>query len=108
MSSLSNPERNFLSSGFIPAWGLSSVTDILVLFVEKKDGSFHLCVDYWRLNRITHKDRYPIPLITDFLDAPKKARVYSKIDLCSVYHFARIAEGNKWKTTFCTCYGSYK
>jgi len=79
-----------------------------VLFVKKKDGSLRLCVDYQGLNRITHKDRYPIPLITDLLDAPKKARVYSKIDLRSAYHLVRIAEGNEWKTTFRTRYGLYE
>ena len=71
-----------------------------VLFVKKKDGSLHLCVDYWGLNRITCKDRYPIPLILDLLDAPKRARIYTKIDLRSTYHLVRIIEGNEWKTAF--------
>jgi len=79
-----------------------------VLFVKKKDGSLRLCVDYRGLNRITRKDRYPILLITDLLDASKKARVYSKIDLRSAYHLVRITEGDEWKTTFHTCYGSYE
>jgi len=79
-----------------------------VLFVKKKDGSLRLCVDYWGLNRITHKDRYPIPLIMDLLDAPIKARVYSKIDLRSAYHLVRIVEGDKWKTIFRTHYSLYE
>jgi len=62
------------------------MTDVLVLFVKKKDGTLWLYVDYQGLNHLTHKDRYPIPLITNLLDAPKKTRYYKKIDLSSVYH----------------------
>jgi len=57
-----------------------------VLFVRKKNGSLRLCVDYRGLNKMTQKDCYPIPLLSDLLDAPNKARVYSKIDLRSAYH----------------------
>jgi len=67
----------------------------LVLFIKKKDGTLRLCVDYWGLNHLTRKDRYPIPLITDLLDAPKRAWHYTKIDLRSAYHLVHIAEGNK-------------
>src|SRR5882672_7229994 len=52
-----------------------------VLFIRKKDGSLRLCVDFRGLNRISKKDRYPLPLISDLLDAPRKARIYTKIDL---------------------------
>src|SRR6267154_5789096 len=52
-----------------------------VLFVKKKDGSLCLCVDFRGLNKITKKDRYPLPLISDLLNSPGKARVYTKIDL---------------------------
>ena len=79
-----------------------------MLFVKKKDGTLCLCVDYQGLNRITHKDRYSIPLLNNLLDAPRKARVYSKINLKSAYHLVRIAKGNEWKTIFCTCYGSFE
>jgi len=79
-----------------------------VLFVKKKDRSLRLCVDYRGLNRITRKDRYPIPLLTDLLDAPRKARIYSKIDLKNAYHLVRIAKGDEWKTTFRTRYGSFE
>jgi hypothetical protein len=79
-----------------------------VLFVKKKDGSLRLCVDYRGLNKLTRKDRYPIPLITDLLDAPKRARVYTKIDLKHAYHLVRIAEGDEWKTAFRTRYGSFE
>ena len=79
-----------------------------VLFVKKKDRSLRLCVDYRRLNRITCKDHYPIPLILDLLDAPKRVRIYRKIDLYSAYHLVRIMEGDEWKTPFQTQYGSYE
>ena len=57
-----------------------------VLFAPKKDGKLRLCVDFRGLNKITKKDRYPLPLISDLLDAPRKARIYSKIDLKHAYH----------------------
>ena len=69
----------------------------LVLFIKKKDGSLWLCVDYRRLNRITKKDHYPLPLLTDLLDAPKKAHAFTKIDLRHAYHLVRIADGEEWK-----------
>jgi len=77
-----------------------------ILFVKKKDGSLRLCVDFRGLNRLTKKDRYPLPLISDLLDAPGKARIYTKIDLRHAYHLVRIAEGDEAKTTFRTRYGS--
>ena len=79
-----------------------------ILFVKKKDGSLRLCVDFRALNKVTKKDCYPLPLISDLLDAPRKARIYSKIDLCHAYHLVRIAEGDEWKTAFKTHYGSYE
>ena len=71
-----------------------------VLFVPKKNGSLRLCVDFRGLNQITKKDRYPLPLISDLLDAPCKAEVYMKLDLKHAYHLMCIAEGDKWKTAF--------
>ena len=49
-----------------------------------------------------------IPLLNDLLNTPRKAQIYSKIDLKSAYYLVRIAKGNKWKTVFCTYYGSFK
>ena len=65
-------------------------------------------MDFQSLNKVTKKDCYPLPLITDLLDAPRKARIYTKIDFQHAYHLVWIAEGNKWKTTFQTCYSSFK
>ena len=80
----------------------------LVLFIKKKDGSLWLCVDFQGLNKITKKDCYPLPLISDLLDSPSRAKIYSKVDLQHAYHLVRIAPGDKWKTAFCTRYGSYE
>ena len=71
-----------------------------ILFVKKKDGSLHLYVDFHSLNCLTKKDRYPLPLISDLLDAPGKAHIYMKIDLRHTYHLIQIAEGDEAKTTF--------
>ena len=79
-----------------------------VLFIRKKDGSLRLCCDFRGINRVSKKDRYPLPLINDLLDAPHKARIYTKIDLRHAYHLVRIADGDEWKTTFRTRYGSFE
>jgi len=68
-----------LINGFIRS--TSSSYRVLVLFVKKKDRSLRLCVDFRGLNRITKKDRYPLPLISNLLDSSRKARIYTKIDL---------------------------
>ena len=54
------------------------------------------------------KDRYPLPLISDLLDAPKKARIYMKITLQHAYPLVQIAEGDEWKAAFRTRYGSFE
>src|SRR5258707_112815 len=79
-----------------------------ILFVKKKDSSLRLCMDFHALNRVTEKDCYPLPLISDLLTSPAPTRIYSKIDLKHAYHLVHIAEGDEPKTAFCTCYGSYK
>jgi len=79
-----------------------------ILFIKKKDGSLHLAVNYCGLNRITRKDRYPLPLIPDLLDRLRTAHIFMKIDLRGAYNLVRIAEGDEWKTTFRTRYGSYE
>ncbi|ESK80863.1 hypothetical protein Moror_9168 [Moniliophthora roreri MCA 2997] len=57
---------------------------------------------------ITKKDCYPLPLISDLLDALSKAKVYTKLNLCHAYYLVQITEGDKWKTAFQTQYGSYQ
>ena len=95
-----------LAAGFISSTWSPHGTP--VLFVKKKDGGLRLCVDFHGLNKITKKDRYPLPLIMDLLDSPGKARIYTKIDLQHAYHLVCIAKGDEWKMAFRTRYGSFE
>ena len=85
-----------------------SAHGVPILFVKKKDGSLCLCVNFCSLNHITKKDCYLLPLISDLLDAPGRARIYMKIDLRHAYHLVQIADGNEEKTTFHMCYGLFE
>jgi hypothetical protein len=79
-----------------------------ILFVEKKDGTQRMCVDYQSLNEVTIKNKYPLPRIEDLLDQMKGASVFSKADLRSGYHKLRIQESDIPKIAFCTRYGLYE
>ncbi|GJU27369.1 putative reverse transcriptase domain-containing protein [Tanacetum coccineum] len=75
-----------------------------VLFVKKKDGSFRMCIDYRELNKLTVKNRYPLPRIDDLFDQLQGSSVYSKIDLRSCYHQLRVRDEDIPKTAFRTNY----
>ncbi|KAA0032467.1 pol protein [Cucumis melo var. makuwa] len=98
--------QELLDKGFIrpsvSPWGAP------VLFVKKKDGSMRLCIDYMELNKVTVKNRYPLPRIDDLFDQLQGATVFSKIDLRSGYHQLRINDGDVPKTTFRSRYGHYE
>jgi hypothetical protein len=79
-----------------------------VLFVQKKDGSQRMCVDYRSLNDVTVKNKYPLPSIEDLFDQMRGARVFSKIDLRSGYHQMKIRPSDIPKTAFSTRYGLYE
>jgi hypothetical protein len=97
---------DLLAKGFIrPS---KSPWAFLVLFMEKKDGSNMLCVDYRALNYVTTKNKYPLPHIDVLFEQLRGARVFSKIDLNYSYHQLRIREEDIEKTTFSTRYGHYE
>jgi hypothetical protein len=79
-----------------------------VLFIQKKDGSQGMCVDYRTLNDVAVKNKYPLPRIEDLFDQMRDARVFSKIDLRSGYHQMKIRPSNIPKTIFSTRYGLYE
>nr|AAO37503.1 retrotransposon protein, putative, Ty3-gypsy sub-class [Oryza sativa Japonica Group] len=79
-----------------------------VIFVEKKDKTKRMCVDYRALNEVTIKNKYPLPRIDDLFDQLKGAIVFSKIDLRSGYHQLRIREEDIPKTAFITRYGLFE
>ena len=80
----------------------------LVLVANKRGKTLRLCIGYRQLNRVTIKNRYPLPRIVDLFDQLRGARVYSKIDLCTGYHQLRVRETNIPKTAFRTRYGHFE
>ncbi|GJU98976.1 putative reverse transcriptase domain-containing protein [Tanacetum coccineum] len=106
MKELAKQLQELSDKGFIrpssSPWGAS------VLFVKKKDGSFRMCIDYRELNKLTIKNRYPLPRIDDLFDQLQGSSVYSKIDLRSGYHQLLVREKDIPITVFRTRYGHYE
>ncbi|KAI3723340.1 hypothetical protein L2E82_34842 [Cichorium intybus] len=94
-------DRSFIRPSTSP-WGAP------ILFVKKKDGSMRMCIDYRELNKITVKNKYPLPRIDDLFDQLQGASYFSKIDLRSGYHQLKIRESDVPKTAFRTRYGHYE
>lgn len=98
--------QELLDKGFVrpsvSPWGAP------VLFVNKKDGSMRMCIDYQRLNQVTIKNKYPLPMIDKLFDQLQGASYFSKIDLRSGYHQLRVRESDVLKTAFRTRYGHYE
>ncbi|GJR71488.1 putative reverse transcriptase domain-containing protein [Tanacetum coccineum] len=106
MLELSNQLKELQEKGFIrpshSPWGAP------VLFVKKKDGAMRMCIDYRELNKLTIKNRYPLPRIDDLFDQLQGACCFSKIDLHSGYHQLRVREEDIPKTAFRTRYGHFE
>ena len=98
--------QELLDNGFIRAsvapWGEP------ILSVKKKDGSIWLCIDYRKLNKVTIKNKYPLPRIDDLFDQLQGASQFSKIDLRSAYHQLRVKESDIPKMAFRSRYGHYE
>ncbi|KAA3482976.1 Retrotransposon protein [Gossypium australe] len=94
-------DRGFARPSFSP-WGAP------VLFVKKKDGTIRMCIDYQQLNKVTIKNKYPLPRIDDLFDQLKGATVFSEIDLRSGYYQLRVKESDVPKTVFRTRYRHYE
>nr|GEW84706.1 hypothetical protein [Tanacetum cinerariifolium] len=106
MKELSDQLKELSEKGFIrpssSPWGAP------VLFVKKKDGSFRMCIDYHKLNKLTVKNPYLLPRINDLFDQLQGSSVYLKIDLRSGYHQLRVCEEDIPKPAFRTRYGQYE
>ncbi|GJS97130.1 putative reverse transcriptase domain-containing protein [Tanacetum coccineum] len=106
MEELSGQLKELQDKGFIrpssSPWGAP------ILFVKKKDGSFRMCIDYRELNKLTVKNRYPLPRIDDLFDQLQGSQFFSKIDLRSGYHQLRVHEDDIPKTAFRTRYGHFE
>ncbi|GKB69603.1 putative nucleotidyltransferase, ribonuclease H [Tanacetum coccineum] len=106
LEELSGQLKELQDKGFIrpssSPWGAP------VLFVKKKDGSFRMCIDYKELNKLTIKNRYPLPRIDDLFDQLQGSQYFSKIDLRSGYHQLRVHEDDIPKTAFRTRYGHFE
>ena len=90
--------QDFLANGFIRH--SKSAVAAPVMFVKRPDGKLRLVVDFRGLNKVTVKNRYPLPLIPKMLDRLHKVKIFTKIDLRNAYHQVRVKEGDEWKTTF--------
>jgi hypothetical protein len=106
LAELKKQIEELLSKGFIrpssSPWGAPT------LFVDKKDGSRRLCIDYRSLNEVTIKNKYPLPRIEDLFDQMRGAKAFSKIDLRSGYHQLKIRVEDIPKTAFTSRYGLYE
>ena len=79
-----------------------------ILFVPKKDGGLHLCVNYHGLNVVTLKNHYPISLVNKIMDCLSGVMIFTQLDLWDAYHWIWIWKGDEYKTAFHTHYGHFE
>jgi hypothetical protein len=78
------------------------------MFVPKKNKKLQLCVNFWKLNDITIKNRYLLPNISELQDRLAYTKIFTALDLRGAYNLIRIKKGEEWKTAFRTRYRHYK
>jgi len=102
--------REYIDDNLAKGWIRESASQVAspTMWVPKKDGPDRLVVDYRKLNALTKKDRYPLPLATELRDRLGGATIFTKMDLRNGYHLIRMKEGEEWKTAFKTRYGLYE
>jgi predicted aspartyl protease len=98
---IDNLEKGFIDASQAP-WAAP------ILFVKKKDGALRFCVDYRKLNAMTRKNRYPLPLIEETLARISGAKIFTKIDIRQAFNRIRMHPDDEELTTFRTRYGTYK
>jgi hypothetical protein len=96
-----NLRKEFIRSSSLPAASF-------ILFVKKADEGFRFCVDYQGLNNISVKNRYPLPLIKEFLNNLKEMKYFTKIDIVFTFNNIRMKKEQKYLTAFRICFGLYK
>ena len=95
-----------LKKGFIKA--SSAPCSSPILLAKKLGGGIRFCVDYWKLNELTKKDAYPLPLIAETIARLKKAIVFTKIDIRQAFHMLRMTVESEDATIFASRFGVYK
>jgi hypothetical protein len=96
----------YLDKGFIRV--SNSPASALILFARKPGGGLRFYCDYCALNKLTKKDRCPLPLIHETLERIGKACWFTKLDVIAAFHKIRIAEGDEWLTAFRTRFGLFE
>lgn len=111
---MSQPEdeelRRFLDDALAKGYIVSSKSPMVspVFFVKKKDGKLRFVQDYRKLNAVTIKNRYPLPLASDIINRLTKAKIFTKFDVRWGYNNIRIKEADQWKAAFITNRGSFE
>ena len=101
---------SFLEENLCTGWicSFKSPMAALVFFIKKKNGSLWLVQDYWVLNSVIVKNKYPLPLISELVSQLRKARYFTKLDIRWGFNNVRIKPRDKWKAAFQTNQGLFE
>uniref|UniRef100_A0A0G4GAA5 Reverse transcriptase domain-containing protein n=1 Tax=Chromera velia CCMP2878 TaxID=1169474 RepID=A0A0G4GAA5_9ALVE len=98
--------KDYVDRGFIHS--STSPFGAPAFFVKKKDGTFHMVIDYRPLNKVTVKDTFPLPRVEELIETLFVKRWFTKLDLDQFFHQLRIAMGDSYKTAFVTRWGTFE